>query len=204
MSEWTHSGERGVTTRFIPTRRFGRWTFQDPNIREWVEHHCEGRVLNACCGETTLNHSGQVVRNDVDESHSADAHVDVAALSAEYDESSFDTIVFDPPWSAYQSNLRYDGHHVQKGNTEFETDIDLRELPIDTPSPESKQQLGHARLAKDGFDYLCAPDGKVIELTFHGTCMPSRLNFERVERVIFDPIGEGKAVIGSVDENREV
>lgn len=195
------SEDPSVTTRFIPCQRFTRWTFEAKAIRSWVEHHIDGRVLNACAGKSKLDHDDEVIRNDINEKIDADLHVDVAELSAYFPEGHFDTIVFDPPWSAYQSNLRYDGHNVQKDNTEFETQIDLRDLPIDTPSPEEKQQIGHARLAKDGFDYLLADDGKVIELTFHGTCMPSRLNFERQERVMFDPIGEGKAVIGSVDRN---
>jgi len=198
-----NSEDPSVTTRFIPCQRFGRWTFEIGAIRDWVEYHCQGRTLNACCGKTQLTHDHEVIRNDINEERDADLHVDVAELSAHFDEGSFDTIVFDPPWSAYQSNLRYDGHNVEKNSAEFPTSIDLRDLPIDTPSPEEKSQLGHARLAKDGFNYLLADDGRVIELTFHGTCMPSRLNFDRMERVVFDPIGEGKAVIGSVDLNQD-
>lgn len=191
-----------VTTRFVPTERFSRDTFDAGAIRDWVEHHLSGRVLNACAGVSVLNHTDEVVRNDARESIDADYHLDVAELASRFPEDSFDTIVFDPPWSVYQSNLRYDGYNVGKTNTDIPTSIDLADLPMDLPGPDEKTQLGHARLAKEGFDYLLPAGGRVIELTFHGTCMPSRLGYDRVERVIFDPIGEGKSVIGSVDVSR--
>jgi hypothetical protein len=159
----------------------------------------EGRVLNACAGKTELPHDDEVIRNDKDESISADLHVDAAELSAHYPANHFNTIIFDPPWSVYQSNLRYEGRHVGREGV----DIDLSELPVKIRGGRDKEQLGHARLAKEGFDYLLKPDGKVLELTFHGTCMPRRLGYERVERVIFDPVGEGKSVIGSVDQKQQ-
>jgi len=192
------SGE--VETAFIPTSRFDRWTFEDDNIREWVESHCSGRVLNACAGKTELQHSNEVVTNDLDSDIETDVSVDVAALAGEFPSQSFETIVFDPPWSLYQSNLRYDGRHVQKSQADMHTDIDLEKLPVQIEGGLQKEQLGHARLAKEGFDYLLQPGGHVIEITHHGTCMPNRLGYQRCERVIFDPIGEGKAVIGSVDK----
>jgi len=197
-NEYADGIERPAT-KFIPTSRFSRWTFQDENIREWVESHLSGHVLNACAGKTRLNHSGKVVTNDLDGGIETNHSVDAAELSAEYPAESFDTIVFDPPWSLYQSNLRYDGRHVKKNTDEGELRIDLDRLPVEIRGSRDKEQLGHARLVKEGFNYLLKPGGKVIELTFHGTCMPSRLGYNRLERVIFDPVGEGKAVIGSID-----
>jgi hypothetical protein len=184
-------------TKFVPTSRFKRWTFQDDNIRSWAEEHLQGRVLNACAGKTRLNHDSEILTNDLDADIETDTSVDVAELSGVYEAESFDTILFDPPWSLYQSNLRYDGRTVSNSES---SEIDLDELPITIRGGREKQQLGHARLAKEGFNHLLKPGGKVLELTFHGTCMPRRLGYERVERVIFDPYGEGKAVIGSVDK----
>jgi hypothetical protein len=192
-------GTEPPATKFVPTSRFSRWTFQDENIRGWVEGHLSGRVLNACAGKTRLNHSGEVVTNDLDDDIETDCAVDAAELSAEYPAESFETIVFDPPWSLYQSNLRYDGRHVRKTTDSGELRIDLDRLPVDIQGSRHKEQLGHARLVKESFNYLLQPGGRVIELTFHGTCMPARLGYDRLERVIFDPVGEGKAVIGSVD-----
>jgi hypothetical protein len=187
-----------VPCRYISTPPLTKWTFEDKQIRQWAESHLEGRVLNACCGKSILEHDGEVVRNDLDETLDADLHVDVAELPIHLEPASFDTIVFDPPWTVYQSNLVYEGRHVHRS----ETDIDLQELPFHV-DVRGKNIVGHARLAKEGFDYLLRGGGKVLQLTAHGTCMPSRLGYERLERVVFDPYGEAKAVIGSVDRRNQ-
>lgn len=93
-----------------------RWTFQSPKVRAWVEHHLQGRVLNACCGITHLEYSDELVRNDLQRriTHNgtvyetdADTHVDVHTLTSEYPAESFDTIVYDPPFSTNQSQTAY-------------------------------------------------------------------------------------------------
>jgi len=182
-----------IKTSYIPTQTHGRWTFKDKTIRNWVVEHMRGRVLNACAGKTELPHDNEVVTNDIDDSVNADYNVDVTRLAAVLEPNSFDTIVFDPPWSMYQANMRYDGRHVTKD----EISIDVSELP--QVVGRDKKQIGHARLAKDGFDYLLKPGGKVIQLSYSGCCMPSRLQYKQIERVMFDPLGEGKTLIGSVD-----
>jgi hypothetical protein len=204
MSELHFNSEKeNITTRFVPTSRFSRWTFQDKNIKKWVESHLQGRVLNVCAGKTELKHNENIVRNDIDPEIKTDSSVDVAALPMEYEQNSFDTILYDPPWSVYQSNLRYDGRNVHKENDGWETNIDMDKHPAEIEGGKEKSQLGHSRLAKEGFDYLLKDGGIVVEITFHGTCMPSRMGFDREERVIFDPVGEGKAVIGSVDRKAQ-
>lgn len=194
--------QENVETQFFSVSPFSGWTFEDATIREWVESHfgIGDRVLNACAGVTRLTppSEGEILRNDINDEREAEFHEDVAALAGHprMKQGMFDVIVFDPPWSLYQSNLRYSGEHVSKEGC---PDIDLQSLPFDTPGPDEKTQLGHSRLAKEGFDYLLSSGGIVIELTFHGTSMPSRLGYERVRRAVFDPVGEAKAVIGSVD-----
>lgn len=191
-----------VDTQFFSVQPFSRWTFEDATIRAWVESHFEpgDRILNACAGATKLTPptNGKIVRNDANPDRDTNYHRDVAELAAipDFTPGEFDVIVFDPPWSLYQANLRYAGEHVTK---EGVPEIDLSGLPFETPSPEEKTQLGHSRLAKEGFNHLLRPGGVVIELTFHGTAMPSRLGYEQVRRAIFNPLGEAKAVIGSVD-----
>jgi hypothetical protein len=186
-----------VKTNYIQTAEHKAWTFEDTQIRKWVLENISGRVLNACCGKSKLPHDNDILRNDLDENIDADTHVDVAELPTCYERESFDTILFDPPWTMYQANMRYDGRHVTKGDIE----IDASELP--QVIGREKSQVGHARLAKDGFDYLLKPGGKVIQLAYSGTCMPSRLQYKRVERTMFDPLGEGKTLIGSVDVKQQ-
>jgi len=183
-----------VRTDYIPTTQHLAATFEVTEIKNWVLDRLNGRVLNACCGPTQLQYQGQIHRNDIDPEVPANTHVDVARLAAELEPESFDTILFDPPWSLYQANMRYDGNHVTKGNTAIKIDDLPQEIARD------KTQVGHARLAKDGFDYLLASGGTVIQLSYNGTCMPRRLQYEQVERVMFDPYGEGKTLIGSVDK----
>jgi hypothetical protein len=200
------AGAQDVDTHFIPVSPFSKWTFEDESIRGWVENSFnEGEtILNACAGKTKLvaPPGGEILRNDINPNRDADFHVDVAELAAlnELEEKSIDRIIFDPPWSLYQSNLRYQGEHVHQVSKEGTHNIDLAELPFDTPGPDEKTQIGHAAIAKRGFNYLLKSGGEVLELTFHGTSMPNSLGYERQERVIFDPVGEARAVIGSRDK----
>lgn len=187
------SKQESLETGYIQTHKHLQATFEDSQIRQWVESRLSGRVLNACCGPTTLNHKDEIVRNDIDETIAAEYHVDVARLAAVLEPRSFETIVFDPPWTLYQANMRYDGNHVYKDETRIDPD------KIPQAIKRDKTQVGHARLAKDGFDYLLQPGGKVIQLSYNGTCMPQRLGYNRLERMMFDPLGEGKTLIGSVD-----
>jgi hypothetical protein len=183
-----------MKTGYVQTHKHLQATFEDTTIRQWVENRLDGRVLNVCAGPTTLNHDDTIVRNDIDNSIEADYHVDAAELAAVCEPQSFETILFDPPWTMYQANMRYDGRHVTKD----EIEIDTERLPQEVH--RGKEQVGHARLAKDGFDYLLNPGGKVIQLSYNGTCMPQRLGYQRMERMMFDPLGEGKTLIGSVDK----
>jgi hypothetical protein len=200
------TGAQDVKTHFIPVSPFSKWTFEDDTIRDWVENSFEEgeTILNACAGETELTPppDGEILRNDINEERDADFHVDVTELAGldELESKSIDRIIFDPPWSLYQSNLRYQGEHVHQVSKEGTHDIDLSELPFDTPGPGEKTQIGHAAIAKRGFDHLLKPGGEVIEITYHGTSMPNQMGYERQERVIFDPVGEARAVIGSVDQ----
>jgi len=187
-------GMSDIETGYIETSPHPRYTFELESIREWVENNLSGKVLNACSGKTKLNHSQHVRRNDINSDIEADTHVDVCELPREYGKNTFDTILFDPPWSMYQANLRYDGENV----TKEEISIDVSKLPQRVG--RDKQQVGHARLAKDGFDYMLRPGGRVIQLSYSGGCMPSRLGYKKLKRVMFDPIGEGKTLIGSVDK----
>lgn len=191
-----------VLTRFIDVPPFSKWTTECSTIKEWVEYHMTGRVLNATAGKSKLEHDDEMVTNDINPERDADTHVDVAELSSEYEQSSFDTIIFDPPWSVYQSNLRYDDYGVYKESTEYPINIMVVDLPIEPSDIEGKDRLSHAKLAKQNFDYLLREGGVVIEMSLSGSCMPKKLGYDRVERVMFESIGEGKTMIGSVDRKR--
>jgi len=88
-----------------------RYTFEVSKMREWVELNCDGLVLNLFAGKTHL--SVDEVRNDVDESMSADFHLDALDFikwwQSEMD-YRFDTVILDPPYSYRKSMEMYNGN----------------------------------------------------------------------------------------------
>lgn len=73
-------------------------TFTNDKVRNWVESWLpEGPVLNACAGETVLDHP-QVHRNDLCGGTEIDTNLDVRDLS-ELDENQFAAVIYDPPYS---------------------------------------------------------------------------------------------------------
>ena len=147
-----------------------QWTFQSDKIRAWVEERLEGRVLNACAGKTVLDHDGEIVRNDIDEDRDADLHIDVTEIADHFDRCSFDTIVYDPPFSEYQSNESYDG-----------------------------EMVGSDALAKRQFHQLLRAGGRVIQFGFTTTNMPIALGYEREAVAVFNTLGRCNDYLASVD-----
>jgi len=92
----------------------GPWTFSAKMIRDVVEGAIEGRTLNACAGKTKLTHDGEIVRNDINPDRDADYHVDVNDALEAFVESSFGSVVFDPPFDQQQSEDHYDGMHARQ------------------------------------------------------------------------------------------
>jgi len=148
-----------------------RWTFQSTKIKDWVELWLEGRVLNACAGKTKLDHDGEMIRNDVDTDREADIHVDVNEIAGHFEANSFDTIIFDPPFSDHQASETYDS-----------TD----------PVQESA--------AINQFDQLLKPGGKVVKMGFSTTCMPGAKDYERKGVAIFNTLGRMDDWLGVVDQ----
>jgi len=148
-----------------------RWTFQSDKIRRWVEHRLQGRVLNACAGKTKLAHDHEIVRNDIDESRDADIHVDVCELEEQFAAESFDTVVYDPPFSQNQANRSYEGREV-----------------------------GDDALAKRQIDAVLKPGGRVIGFGFTTTLMPMSLGYERQAVAVFNTLGRMNDYLAAVDE----
>jgi len=148
-----------------------RWTFKSDKIRRWVEERLTGRVLNACAGKTKLAHDNEIVRNDIDEERDADTHHDVCELADHFDAESFDTVVFDPPFSQNQANRSYEG-----------------------------RQVGDDALAKRQIDEVLAPGGRVIGFGFTTTLMPMSLGYERREVAVFNTLGRMNDYLAAVDE----
>ncbi|NLV08740.1 SAM-dependent methyltransferase [Halomicrobium mukohataei] len=153
-----------------------RWTFQSEAIRSWVEERLRGRVLNACAGRTKLAHDHEIVRNDLDEDRDADLHVDVCEIADHFEAESFDTILYDPPFSENQANRSYeleDGEAVVAGND---------------------------AVAKRQFDQLLNPGGRVIQFGYTTTCMPASMGYDRREVAVWNTLGRMNDYLSVIDE----
>ena len=148
-----------------------RWTFGDDQVRDWAESRLRGDVVNVCAGKHRLDHDGQVVRNDIDEAMEADYHVPLTELP-DVLERRFDTVVYDPPWSDYQAQDKYD-------------------LP--------PGKINQTAADKDALDALCRGDGRVISVSYTAWVMPSRLGYDWTDGAAFQPYGRRTAFFGCVD-----
>jgi len=84
-----------------------RYTFYIRPVRNWVEMHCEGKVLNLFAGKTLLDLDE--VRNDLDPEMPADFHLDALAFLETWEGAAFDTILLDPPYAYRKSMELYKG-----------------------------------------------------------------------------------------------
>lgn len=128
-----------------------------PKLRRWVEDKLEGRVLNLFGGMTRLTHPQglEIVHNELRTDLEADLHRDACDLTLWADMASgFDTVVFDPPFSAHQAVVSY--------------------------GLKKAQQITHAR---DVVEYVLRPGGRVISLGFNSTGMSASRGFSK-ERLL--------------------
>jgi len=166
----TADGEAPFPIRYYSVQP-NRWTFQSDKIRQWVESHLHGRVLNACAGKTKLNHDEEIHRNDYNPDRDANTHHDVIEIADHFPVNSFDCIVFDPPFSEQQADSSYDGVQVA--------------------------EIGQAMRQ---FDQLLDSGGTVIQMGFTTTCMPGGLDYTRQEVAIFNTLGRMNDWLGTVDK----
>lgn len=128
-----------------------KWTFQMPKLRGWVEERIEGVTLNMFGGVTQLVHptGGTIIHNEINEDIPADDRRDAYDLSKWTGlEQAFDTVVFDPPYTAFQAVRTYGG--------------------------KKAQEVSHAR---DVVEYVLRPGGRVISLGFNSTGMSESRGF---------------------------
>lgn len=127
-----------------------KYTFQMPKVRKWVESRLEGDVLNLFGG---LVRFPNAVHNDLDPScrKDGDLSLDACDLAGWVGmESLFDTVIFDPPFSAHQAVVSYGLKRAQK--------------------------VTHAR---DVVEWVLRPGGRVISLGFNSTGMSASRGFDK-------------------------
>ena len=139
-----------------PTR-IGKWAFATKMVRDVVLDAVNGRVLNACCGETKLEKRGcEFVRNDIDSSIDADTHADVRSIDEHYQPESFDAVILDPPFDPGRAEKLYEGMHAN-GYTE----------------------------ARKAIAPLVNPGGTVVELGWNSWSMSDMEGWEPVEHHLY-------------------
>jgi len=139
-----------------PTR-IGKWTFATKMVRDVVLDHIDGRVLNACAGDTELQKRGcEFVRNDLDSSIGADLHVDVRVIHKHVESASFDSAILDPPFDPGRAAKLYEGWHGHEYSS-----------------------------ARDAVAETVRPGGVVIELGWNSWSLGDKGDWERVEHHIY-------------------
>lgn len=123
-----------------------------PKLRHWIESRLEGDVLNLFGGVTKLTPptGGTITVNDINPELGAELTRDAYDLTKWTDyPSKFDTVIFDPPYSAYQAIKTYG---------------------------RKAQLVSHAR---DVVEYVLRPGGRVLSLGFNSTGMSASRGFTK-------------------------
>lgn len=126
-----------------------------PKLRKWVEDRLEGNVLNLFGGVVRLRalEGHSTVHNDLNRDLILpyDLNLDAFDLTQWTQwEGKFDTVVFDPPYSAHQAVVSY--------------------------GSKRQQRVSHAR---DVVEWVLRPDGRVISLGFNSTGMSESRGFKK-------------------------
>jgi len=87
-----------------------RYTFEQPQLKQWVEMHCTGSVLNLFAGKIRLN--VEEVRVDIDPTVSPDYTMDAFTFVTSWNVGKFDTVVLDPPYNVRKAREKYDGRYL--------------------------------------------------------------------------------------------
>lgn len=89
-------------------------------------------------------------------------------------------------------------HDTESSSTDYAQQFNEKHRDYIEPDKE-KTQVGHARLAKLGFNYLLREGGRVIQFSYTGSVMPGDLNYKRLSRATFNATGIYKVLSAGVD-----
>lgn len=160
-----------ITYMVISPRRY---TFENKDVREWVEKNCQGRVLNLFAGKTLLNVQPSPVRVDLDPEMIAEYYLDALDFIRMWRNEKkplFDTIVLDPPYSLRKSMELYKGKKVS-----------------------SFQKI------KEELIYILASAGRVITFGYSSTGMGWMRGFKKKSLLIMNHTGAYHETYGTIDE----
>lgn len=86
-----------------------KYTFEQKQLKEWVESWCKGKTLNLFAGKTKLD--VDEFRVDIDSNMFADHYGDAYDFVTTTD-MKFDTVVLDPPYNLRKAREKYNGNYI--------------------------------------------------------------------------------------------
>lgn len=86
-----------------------KYTFEQSDLKLWVERWCKGTTLNLFAGKVKLN--VDEVRIDIDGNMLADYHMDALKFIAKT-HRKFDTVLLDPPYNLRKAREKYGGRFI--------------------------------------------------------------------------------------------
>lgn len=86
-----------------------RFTFEQPQLKKWVERWCKGKTLNLFAGKTIL--FCDEFRVDINKEMKADWYGD-AYKFVKTTKMKFDTIILDPPYNLRKAREKYQGKYI--------------------------------------------------------------------------------------------
>ena len=148
-----------------------RYTFEQPQLKQWVEKWCRGKVLNLFAGKVELSMFIDEFRVDLDRNCPADYYGDAFEFVNSWQGEKFDTIIFDPPYSLRKSREKYEGRYIGK-----DTKI------------------------KDVLYKVIKPKGRVITLGYSSTGMSKKRGFSKIAICLVCHSGNHDDTIGVVED----
>ncbi len=149
-----------------------RYTSQNKRIKQWVEEHTEGLVLNLFAGKTKLNCNE--IRNDLDEIDAiAEYHMDALEFCTGWSierSLEFNTILLDPPYSYRKSMEMYKGKITSPFNA-----------------------------LKDSICNIIAPNGIVITFGYYSVSMGKKRGFKTEHILIMSHGGAIHDTIATIE-----
>ena len=137
-----------------------RYTFKNRKVREWVERHAEGLVLNLFAGKYKLNCNE--IRNDLRKDMPCDYHEDALEFVKSWGDHAeehandiitvppFNTVILDPPYAYRKSMEMYDG-------------------AVSSPFNQIKNHISR----------ILAPNGIVITFGYHSNVMGKNRGYKQ-------------------------
>lgn len=148
-----------------------RYTFEQPQLKLWVEQWCKGQVLNLFAGKVRLrvNETRIDIDREMKPHYICDAQEYVERCVA--DQLRWDTIILDPPYNYRKAREKYGGRYI-----------------------------GKMKKIKDTIPQILKTGGRVIHLGYDSVGMGNRRGFSKISICLVCHNGDHNDTICLVEE----